>query len=59
MSDAFLPRTGLDGLAPQGRSRVWTVSALLRAITDSLEARLDPVMVKGELYGLSRTASGH
>lgn len=59
MSDAFLPRSGTDGLAAQSRSRVWPVSALLRAIADSLEARFNPVTVQGELSGFSRAASGH
>ena len=44
-----------DGLL----SRVWPVSALLRAIADSLEARFNPVTVQGELSGFSRAASGH
>lgn len=59
MSDGFLPRSGPDGLAAQSRSRVWPVSALLRAIADSLEARFNPVTVQGELSGFSRAASGH
>lgn len=59
MSDGFLPRTNMTGLAPQGRSRIWPVSALLRAIADSLEARFNPVTVQGELSGFSRAASGH
>ncbi|MGV8805636.1 MAG: exodeoxyribonuclease VII large subunit [Polaromonas sp.] len=49
----------MTGLAPQGRSRIWPVSALLRAIADSLEARFNPVTVQGELSGFSRAASGH
>ena len=38
---------------------VWPVSALLRAIADSLEARFNPVAVQGEISGFSRAASGH
>ena len=52
-----LERAGIAGLAP--RVRVWPVGALLRAIADSLEARFNPVSVKGELTGFSRAASGH
>ena len=52
-----LERAGMAGLAP--RVRVWPVGALLRAIADSLEARFNPVSVKGELTGFSRAASGH
>jgi len=38
---------------------VWTVGALCRAITDALQARFNPVTVRGELSGFSRAASGH
>ena len=40
-------------------SRVWEVGALCRAIADSLEARFDPVSVRGEITGFSRAGSGH
>ena len=43
------------GLAP----RIWQVGALCRAIADSLEARFNPVAVRGEVSGFSRAASGH
>lgn len=39
--------------------RTWSVSALLRAIGSTLEARFNPVIVQGELSGFSRAASGH
>jgi exodeoxyribonuclease VII large subunit len=39
--------------------RVWTVGALCRAIADALEARFNPVAVRGEITGFSRAASGH
>ena len=39
--------------------RLWPVSALLKAIADSLEARFNPVAVQGEISGFSRAASGH
>lgn len=45
----------IAGVAP----RVWTVSALCRAVADSLEARFNPVAVRGEITGLSRPGSGH
>ena len=59
MNDAPIPleRGGLANLEP--RIRVWPVGTLLRAIADSLEARFNPVSVKGELTGFSRAASGH
>lgn len=39
--------------------RLWPVSALLKAIADSLEARFNPVAVQGEISGFSKAASGH
>jgi exodeoxyribonuclease VII large subunit len=39
--------------------RIWQVGALCRAIADSLEARFNPVAVRGEVSGLSRPSSGH
>ena len=39
--------------------QLWPVSALLKAIADSLEARFNPVAVQGEISGFSRAASGH
>jgi len=45
---------------PQGSDRpVWGVGALLRALADALQARFNPVRVKGEVSGFSRAASGH
>lgn len=38
---------------------VWEVGALCRAIADALEARFNPVAVRGEITGFSRAASGH
>jgi exodeoxyribonuclease VII large subunit len=40
-------------------TRVWAVGALVRAVADALEARFNPVSVKGEITGFSRAASGH
>lgn len=42
-----------------GKPRVWDVGALCRAIADSLEARFNPVTVRGEITGFSRAGSGH
>ena len=39
--------------------KLWPVGALLRAISDSLEARFNPVAVHGEISGFARAASGH
>jgi exodeoxyribonuclease VII large subunit len=39
--------------------RVWAVGALCRAVADALEARFNPVAVRGEITGFSRAASGH
>ena len=40
-------------------ARVWAVSALVQAIADSLSARFSTVVVRGEISGFSRVASGH
>lgn len=39
--------------------RVWEVGALCRAIADALQARFNPVAVRGEITGFSRASSGH
>lgn len=39
--------------------KVWEVGALCRAIADAMEARFNPVTVRGEITGFSRSASGH
>lgn len=38
---------------------MWEVGALCRAIADALEARFNPVAVRGEISGFSRASSGH
>jgi exodeoxyribonuclease VII large subunit len=45
-------------LAPM-TPRVWPVGALCRAIADALDARFNPVAVRGEISGFSRASSGH
>ncbi|MFM7024858.1 MAG: exodeoxyribonuclease VII large subunit [Limnohabitans sp.] len=37
----------------------WSVSQLCRAVADALDARFNPVVVRGEISGFSRAASGH
>lgn len=44
---------------PGAPPRVWAVGALCRAVADALDARFNPVAVRGEITGLSRAASGH
>lgn len=39
--------------------RVWAVGALCRAVADALDARFNPVAVRGEISGFSRASSGH
>ncbi len=51
--------TGFDGAPPGLAPRVWPVGALTRAVADSLEARFNPVAVRGEVSGFARAASGH
>ena len=48
-----------DPIASVAQSRVWEVGALCKAIADSLEARFNPVSVRGEITGFSRAGSGH
>lgn len=38
---------------------VWEVGALCRAVADTLQARFNPIAVRGEITGFSRAASGH
>ena len=37
----------------------WTVGALCRAMADALDARFNPVLLRGEISGFARAASGH
>jgi exodeoxyribonuclease VII large subunit len=61
------PETGWEGaflLMFESKStvlatKIWRVGALCRAIADALEARFNPVAVRGEISGFSRAASGH
>lgn len=48
-----------DTASPAAAARIWPVGALCRAIADALEARFNPVAVRGELTGFSRASSGH
>ena len=42
-----------------GIPRLWAVSALLRAVSDAVDGKFNPVAVTGEITGFSRAASGH
>lgn len=48
-----------DPHSPSASPTVWSVGALCRAVADTLEARFNPVAVRGEITGFSRAASGH
>ena len=50
-----MSESALLPLSPQ----IWPVGALCRAIADALEARFNPVSVRGEISGFSRASSGH
>jgi exodeoxyribonuclease VII large subunit len=39
--------------------RVWAVGSLCHAAADALDARFNPVAVRGEISGYSRAPSGH
>lgn len=51
--------TCLEPFFPVTDRPVWGVGALLNAVADTLQARFNPVRVKGEVSGFSRAASGH
>lgn len=44
---------------PAMAPRIWQVGALCRAVADALDARFNPVAVRGEVSGFSRASSGH
>jgi len=44
---------------PDLTPRIWSIGALCRAIADALDARFNPVTVRGEISGFSRATSGH
>ncbi|MBS0317508.1 MAG: exodeoxyribonuclease VII large subunit [Proteobacteria bacterium] len=44
---------------PAAAPRVWAVGALCHAVADALDARFNPVAVRGEISNFSRAASGH
>ena len=54
MSDTFFSAT-----SKRLPAQVWQVGALCRAIADALDARFNPVTVRGEISGFSRASSGH
>ena len=39
--------------------RIWGVGVLCRAIADAIEARFNPIAVRGEVSGFTRAGSGH
>ncbi len=46
-------------LRNEAAAAVWNVSQLCAAVADALDARFNPVAVRGEVSGFSRAASGH
>lgn len=48
-----------DNAPPALAPRIWQVGALCRAVADALEARFNPVAVRGEISSFSRPSSGH
>ncbi|OIQ76091.1 exodeoxyribonuclease 7 large subunit [mine drainage metagenome] len=44
---------------PQATPLVWSVTALVQAFSDTLNARFNSLSVRGEVSGLTRAASGH
>ena len=48
-----------DWTSPAAAPRIWPVGALCRAVADALDARFNPVAVRGEISGFNRAPSGH
>ena len=59
MADAFSTYQKSASPSTESNLRIWSIGSLLRAIADTLEARFNPVAVRGELTGFSRASSGH
>lgn len=53
------PRAMAEAPTPGAAPRIWQVGALCKAVADALDARFNPVAVRGEISGFSRAASGH
>ena len=49
----------MQGGAGADRARTWSVSALVQAVGDTLSVRFATCVVRGELSGFTRAASGH
>lgn len=47
------------GNQPAAGARVWGVAALVQAVGDTLAARFSSCVVRGEISGFTRAASGH
>ena len=56
LADSFDP---FEPAISAASARVWGVGALCRAVADALDARFNPVTVRGEITGWSRASSGH
>ena len=48
-----------ESTTPVISPQIWQVGALCRAIADALDARFNPVAVRGEVTGFTRASSGH
>ncbi|CAN5688377.1 exodeoxyribonuclease VII large subunit [soil metagenome] len=48
-----------SGLFSAAAGRVWAVGALCHAVGDALDARFNPVTVRGEISGFTKASSGH
>lgn len=51
--------TGFSPRQPDWTPPVWAVGALAHAVADALDARFNPLAVRGEVSGFARAASGH
>jgi exodeoxyribonuclease VII large subunit len=49
----------VENISPRGERMVWSVAALIHAVSDALAARFAACTVRGEISGFSRASSGH
>ena len=50
---------GIHFVSPVITPRIWEVASLCRAVADLLDARFNPVAVRGEISSFTRASSGH
>jgi exodeoxyribonuclease VII large subunit len=49
----------IENPSHRGERMVWSVAALVNAVSDALAARFSACTIRGEVSGFSRASSGH